>query len=274
MVSQAELKKRRVKAAKQQVHQEQVAEPSDRRRKRWLTFGIVVLALALIAPLAAGLFATLSDDDESTTADIPEIPLDTTPPSLVDPGFEGASLTGATPCPATDGTQERVTSFETAPSGCLDLAATYSVSLGTLAGDAVVELDTVGAPEAADLFVALARYGVYVGAPITTVEGLSIIGGFGDAGFVVPATEPPADGTYPVGSVVMFPGIAQGQFNGQIAIVTSETGATLLADDGTSAIIGTVADGLDAFNGVADLALENAGATYRLRSADVTETAG
>ena len=251
-----------------------MAEPTDRRRKRWLTFGIVVLAFALIAPLAAGLFATLSDDEITSTAEIPELPLDTTPPSLVDPGFEGASLTGATPCPATDGTQERVTSFETAPSGCLDPAASYSVSLGTLAGDAVVELDTAGAPEAADLFVSLARYGVYVGAPITSFDGLSVVGGFGDAGFAVPATEAPADGTYPIGSVVMLTELGSGLLAGQIAIVTSEFGGELLASDATSPIIGTITEGLDAFNGVAELALENAGSTYRLRSADVTETAG
>ena len=147
MVSQAELKKRRVKATKEQTRQEQVVDRRDRRRRLGVSAFILVLALALIAPLAAGLFASL-DDDSSTIDTSTPVELDATPPSLVDPGFEGASLTGPTPCPATDGTQQRVTSFEAAPVGCIDPVASYTVDLATIAGSVAIDLDVGGAPEA------------------------------------------------------------------------------------------------------------------------------
>ncbi|MEM9203548.1 MAG: hypothetical protein AAGC53_18055, partial [Actinomycetota bacterium] len=106
MVSKAELKKRRVQATKAQARQEQVVERTDRRRRRWLTVGVVFLAVMLILPLAAGFFID-ADSVETDAADVQPLDLNSTPPSLVDPGFEGASLTGETPCPATDGTQSR-----------------------------------------------------------------------------------------------------------------------------------------------------------------------
>lgn len=274
MVSQSELKKRRVKAAKQQIRQEVVVERRDRRKRLGVSLVIGFLSLALIAPLAAGLF--LSGDDEATSeAEIPELPLDSTPPALVDPGFEGQTLTGDTPCPATDGTQERVTTFETAPAGCLTAGATYGVELDTLAGDITIELDAAGAPEATDLFVSLARYGVYEGAPIVTfAEGLTTIGGFGDAGFTVTASEPPADGVYPVGSVVLLATVVEADIRGQFAVITDEASAEVLAADANSPIIGTVTDGLEVFAELGELSLANPDITYRLRTATVTETAG
>lgn len=271
MVSQAELKKRRVKATKEQTRQEQVVDRRDRRRRLGVSAFILVLALALIAPLAAGLFASL-DDDSSTIDTSTPVELDATPPSLVDPGFEGASLTGPTPCPATDGTQQRVTSFEAAPVGCIDPVASYTVDLATVAGSVAIDLDVGSAPEATNLFVSLARYGVYEGARIQTeFDGLVVLGNFGDAGFSVPATEAPAGAAYPVGTIALLTELGSGAMTGQAVIVTSELGAELLASDGTSPVIGSVAGGMDVLAALAQLADDNPGATYRIRSATVTE---
>lgn len=272
MPSQADLKKRRVKAGKQQIHQEVVVDRRDRRRRLLVGGFVGLLALAMIAPLAAGIFA-VGGDDPVVIDDIPELPLDTTPPSLVDEAFAGAELTGETPCPATDGAQERVTSFETAPAGCLDPDASYTAAIDTITGTLEIELDTAAAPIASDLFVSLSRFGVYEGAPITLFEGIAVLGGFGTAGFEVEATEIPADGTYPVGSVVMLTEIGGGM-NGQVVVITSEAGAEALAIDPNSPIIGTVTSGLDTLDALVELQRENQTALYRVNETSVTESTG
>jgi len=61
MVSQDDLRKRRVKAAKQAQRDPEAVSPSGRRRSRWITFGVFFLAFMLVAPLAAGLFAALGN---------------------------------------------------------------------------------------------------------------------------------------------------------------------------------------------------------------------
>ncbi len=276
MVSQAELKKRRVKAGKQQIRQEQVVDRRDRRRRFWMSIFIVILALALIAPLAAGLFLDADDGEDTQPAQEPIQLTETAPPSLVDPEFAGASLTGETPCPATDGSQQRVTSFESAPAGCIDTAAAYSVELGTIAGPIDIDLDAAGEPVATDLFVSLARYGVYEGAPIfTEFPGVVVLGNFGDAGFNIVLDESPANATYPVGSIILLTELGTGAITGQAAIITSEEGAELVANDGgTSPIIGTITGGDDAIAELVRLGADNTATTYRLRGATVTETAG
>ncbi|MEM9468263.1 MAG: hypothetical protein AAGA90_23045 [Actinomycetota bacterium] len=276
MVSQAELKKRRVKAGKAQIRQEQVVDRRDRRRRFWTSIFIVILALALIAPLAAGLFLD-ADDGQDTQPDPEPIQLtETTPPSLIDPGFAGASITGETPCPAVDGSQERTTSFEQAPAGCIDPTAAYSVELGTIAGPIEIDLDPAGEPVATDLFVSLARYGIYEGLPILTeFPGVVVLGNFGDAGFNITLDESPANAEYPVGSIVLLTELGTGALTGQAAIITTEAGAELIANDGgTSPIIGAVTTGDDALTELVRLGAANPETTYRLREATVTETTG
>ena len=51
MVSKAELNKRRVRAERAETHHREVAAPTDRRRKRIITIGVVFLALMLVLPL-------------------------------------------------------------------------------------------------------------------------------------------------------------------------------------------------------------------------------
>lgn len=275
MVSQAELKKRRVKAGKQQVRQEQVVARADRKRRLWMSVFIGILALALIAPLAAGLF--LDAEDEAPTDDVPTLDLTQEPPTLVDPEFEGASLTGDTPCPAVDGTQERVTSFETAPSGCIDAGVAYSVELGTIAGSIDLELDAANETAATDLFVSLARYGVYEGARMFPDEatGLVFVGNFGSAAFDSTARELRTDVEYPIGSVVLLAELGSTALTGQAAIVATELGAELLASSGDAGpIVGTVVGGSDAIDELIRLSMENPTTAYRVRSATVTEASG
>lgn len=221
----------------------------------------------MVLPLISGLIVATQDDDADTT---PVMPLDTTPPSLVSAGYEGASLTGPTPCPATDGTQDRVTSFETPPPVCLDPASAYALELNTLSGAIAVALNPEVSPAATNLVVALARFGVYESAPMTVYDGLVLLGGAGDAGFTIDADPAPANAGYPVGSVVALADI-EGSLAGQIAIVTGELGGQALAADPVHPVIGVVDDGLDVLDAIFELALANPMTPYRLRTATVTQ---
>ena len=274
MVSQAELKKRRVKAGKQHIRQEQVVGRRDRRRRFWTGSFVLILTLALIAPLAAGLFLEADSAPSSEPEPEPTRLTETAPPSLVDPDFAGASLAGETPCPATDGSQERVTSFERAPAGCIDPTVGYAVELDTIAGPIDIELDAVTETVATDLFVSLVRYGVYDGLPILTeFPGVVVLGNFGDAGFRVVLDEPPANATYPVGSIVLLTELGTGALTGQTAIIMSTEGAELVANDGgTSPIIGTISSDVGIIDELVRLGTANPSSTYRLRAATVIES--
>ena len=54
---------------------------------------------------------------------------------------EGRSITGETPCPATDGSEERATSFESAPVNCLEDGKTYTAVVTTNKGEFSILLD-------------------------------------------------------------------------------------------------------------------------------------
>ncbi len=272
MVSQQERTKRRVALAKEQERQVRAdaKRQTRKQRRRQLIVGGVVgfLALALIAPLTAGLLL------DGSGAELDALPTSTTvPPTLVDPVFAGAALSGPTPCPAADGTEQRTTSFEQAPEFCIDPANSYAMALDTSEGEIVIELDADTAPTAANLAVVFARYGVYDSARATSfIDGLTVIGSLGSAGFTEPAdpAEAPEDGIYPVGSVVMFTKL-DGGMEGQLAIVSTQAAADALAEDPTHPIIGMVADPetASAIDGAAATELE-----FRIGDVTVTETTG
>lgn len=268
VVSKQERTKRRVTIAKEQDRQARsVAKRRNRQqRRRQLIVGAVVgfLALALIAPLTAGILL----DGGDVIPEVETLPTTTEPPTLVDAEFAGVSISGPTPCPATDGTEQRTTSFEQAPEFCIDPSITYSLALDTSEGEVVINLDAAGAPAASNLAITFARYGVYDSAnAISFIAGLTMIGSLGSAGFteLVDPAEAPEDGTYPVGSVIMFTKIG-GAVEGQLAIVSTQEAADRLAEDPVHPIIGAVADLETA------IALDTAAATVQLRIGDVTVT--
>ncbi len=226
------------------------------------------LAIAMIAPLGAGLLIRDSESDEVDTT--PTIPLTTDPPTLVDDEYAGATLTGPTPCPTTDGTQERTTSFETAPPTCIEAGVTYATIIDAgPTGAFTVTIDPSLAPEAANLFVTFADYGVYDQAFVTPLApGITVLGGEGDAGFSLTAAEPPADGEYDVGSVVMFTRI-DGSIQGQFLVVTTEEGAAALEENPVHPIIGEITDGLDVAEALYDASLAAIATGLRLESVAV-----
>ncbi|MEM8747603.1 MAG: hypothetical protein AAGF91_12945, partial [Actinomycetota bacterium] len=157
------------------------------------------------------------------------------------------------------------------PEGCIDPALAYSATLDTPLGEIAVDLDAAAAPLASNLFVSFSRYGVYENAEIFTFDevDLIVVGAFGDAGFQVEPIEAPADGTYPVGSVVMLTELGGGM-TGQVAIVADAAAAELLATDATSPIIGSVTSGLDIIAEYEAVAPT----TFRSLGSTVTEAAG
>ncbi len=273
MVSKQEMNKRRVAAQRTEQRRQETFVRKD-RRKRLILGGVVgFLAVALMAPLAAGLLLTGSDTAPTTGEAIDPLPTTTTPPSLVDPFFAGAALTGSTPCPAVDGSQERTTQFETAPPQCIDPSAAYDIDMTFGAGldPIAITINSDAAPEAANLFVTLANYGTYESALITPVfPGLTIVGGDGDAGFTIDATGLPADGAYPIGSVVMFTSI-DGSLQGQLGLVTTEEAGDLLAENPVHPIIGEISGTLDAATALHEASIDNLAVGLRVSELSVAE---
>jgi cyclophilin family peptidyl-prolyl cis-trans isomerase len=245
--SQKDVRKRRVTAEQATVAQERAATSRD-RRKRW-TVGLVGggLAFMLVLSLAGGaLVIFLGGDDDPP-------PLDTllTEPAVIRPIPDGAALTGATPCPAIDGTQERTISFAEAPELCIDPALDYDVTLTTDVGEIVVRVDPGLDETGANLFVTMARYGLYDDMAFSSLvpEGLAVSGDPGeiDPGFTVDPTS--ADGGYQVGSVIMFADLP-GTIASRFAFIATPRFASLLEEEPIHPMIGNVTVGQEVIDAI------------------------
>jgi cyclophilin family peptidyl-prolyl cis-trans isomerase len=207
------------------------------RRRVFVGLGIV----AVIALVAVGVNALFLGDDESgdsseeasdttsTTAAAGDLPAQPTPPG------PGASVTGVTPCPATDGSAERTTSFEQAPPDCLEAGADYTATFVTNRGDITVDLTEGLTPGAVNNFVTLANYGYYDGTAIfRTDPSIGIIQGGspttntpGDPG---PGYTIPDEGntfTYSPGQLVRARSAGENSTGAQYFFVVNEAAAAL-----------------------------------------------
>lgn len=115
----------------------------------------------------------------------------------------------ASPCPPTDGSAERQTSFDEAPPMCIDASKTYTAVVDTNVGSMTIALDAANAPNTVNNFVFLARYRYYEGIIFhRIINGFMCQGGDptgtgrGGPGYTF-ADELPAPNTYKVGSVAM-----------------------------------------------------------------------
>lgn len=254
MARKQDVQKRRVAAEKRADARRQVEQRRERRRRLMIGGVVGFLALALVLPLTAGIL--LAGDDtptiQDTTSTFPEIP-------WLPPAQAGASITGPTPCPATDGTADRTTQFDSAPPMCIAEDSTHDLTFTS--GDATFSLpvDAGLDPTAANLAVTFAHYRTYEQVQITTgIDGLLWIGSDGDAGFTIPGGAV-AGGSYPVGSVVMVADVT-GRLWGTIAVVLDELGSTLLQVDPRHVVIGTV-DDVESLAGLADARVTEVSAT-------------
>jgi cyclophilin family peptidyl-prolyl cis-trans isomerase len=207
-------KRERQKQGRQaRIAQAQAQAAKKKRMRNAILLGVLVVVL-IGASLAIGAGGK-DDDDVTATATTSTIdPLDDPTVSSTTPGETpatievtippaGEAVTGETPCPEADGSSPRTTSFEQAPTGCLEDGVTYSATISTNEGDIVVELDQAAAPETVNSFVALARYHYYDGVafhriiPGFMIQGGDAVGpspGSGGPGYTLPDELPPADG--------------------------------------------------------------------------------
>ena len=290
MPSKSDVQKRRVQAQKATAARE--AAQSRRERKRRLVIGGVAGFLAVMMVVSLGSVALLaSDDGPSDPADVADS-LDLEPlPDFVeltapDPG---EALTGATPCPADDGSSPRTTSFEELPPLCINLESLYELTVTTDFGDVVVTVDPSLDADAANLFITAARYHAYDGNPFwfvsdgglvvasaLTTESVQRTDGSPDLGVGLAADPPASAAAYQPATVAMLVDL-DGLISSSFVLVTNETGTAELALEPVHPVVGTITGGLD----VAQRIVNEAGspvlspvADIRIHSITVAELAG
>jgi cyclophilin family peptidyl-prolyl cis-trans isomerase len=230
--------KRNRKKENRRQRLDDLAKQQQRKRTRKLAtraaiFIAVVVGVALIISVSGGSDSTsTSDTTVDTTATAP---------------VEGRAITGETPCPAVDGSEARASTFENAPSNCLDASKTYTAVVTTNKGEFSIVLDQTKAPLAANNFVTLARYKyfdntqchraildfvVQCGDPTAT--------GSGGPGYSF-ADELPQAGEYKLGSIAMA-NSGPNTNGSQFFIITGDQGVTLPP---SYTLFGQVTSGLD-----------------------------
>jgi cyclophilin family peptidyl-prolyl cis-trans isomerase len=230
--------KRNRKKENRRQRLDDLAKLQQRKRTRKLAtraaiFIAVVVGVALIISVSGG------SDSTSTS--------DTTVDTAATAPVEGRAITGETPCPAVDGSEARASTFENAPSNCLDASKTYTAVVTTNKGEFSIVLDQTKAPLAANNFVTLARYKyfdntqchraildfvVQCGDPTAT--------GSGGPGYSF-ADELPQAGEYKLGSIAMA-NSGPNTNGSQFFIITGDQGVTLPP---SYTLFGQVTSGLD-----------------------------
>lgn len=168
---EAERQQAQLEAREQALHRAQ-------RKRRMIGIGVIVV---VVLATVGGVFAATRQ--KSTTSAAPTttakaapsstgstIKTNPNPPAVLPIVAPGGSITGETPCPATDGSAPRVTSFEQAPPMCLDYETyDYDAVIRTSKGDIEMFLLGDASPETVNNFATLARYHYYDGLPITRI---------------------------------------------------------------------------------------------------------
>jgi cyclophilin family peptidyl-prolyl cis-trans isomerase len=230
--------KRNRKKENRRQRLDDLAKQQQRKRTRKLAtraaiFIAVVVGVALIISVSGGSDLTSTSDTTVDTAATAPV--------------EGRAITGETPCPAVDGSEARASTFENAPSNCLDASKTYTAVVTTNKGEFAIVLDQTKAPLAANNFVTLARYKyfdntqchraildfvVQCGDPTAT--------GSGGPGYSF-ADELPQAGEYKLGSIAMA-NSGPNTNGSQFFIITGDQGVTLPP---SYTLFGQVTSGLD-----------------------------
>ncbi|MFM1789823.1 MAG: hypothetical protein RLZZ526_150 [Actinomycetota bacterium] len=216
----------------------------DTVKNRTLKWGglVAVIVIALFA--VSRLDSSDSSGSTDTTAAVSSSSDDATTLTTL----PGEAITGDTPCPKTDGSEKRVTSFEKAPSMCIDAAKSYTATFDTSEGVVEVALDTERTPNTVNNFVVLSRYKYYDGSYIfRTDPSIDIIQGGGATNSDDPGYSIKDEGTgfvYEEGDLVMARTGAPDSAGGQFFFVTGEN-AALLNSQGTYVTFGRISKGLD-----------------------------
>lgn len=233
--------KRARKKENRRLRQDRDAK-SDQRRKTRKNIIRILVVLGIIVGVGAIISVSGGDSTETDTTDT-TISSDTTAAST---NTGGRTITGETPCPATDGSEERAVSFEQAPPTCVTDGAVYTAIVTTNKGEFAILLDVAKAPLAVNNFVTLARYKYFDetvchrAIPGFVVQcGDPTATGSGDPGYSF-NDELPAAGEYVIGSIAMA-NSGPNTNGSQFFIITGKDGAQLPPN---YTLFGQVSDGL------------------------------
>jgi cyclophilin family peptidyl-prolyl cis-trans isomerase len=224
--------KRNRKKQNRQMRLNEVARVNKRRRNQRNLVRIFIVLFVVVGITGIIAISGSRNDDTPVATDPTLSPDDTTSTTTTGPVLEGRSITGETPCPATDGSEERAAQFEQAPPTCIDPAVQYRAIVSTNKGDFTILLDPSRAPLAVNSFITLARYKYFDGTqchraiPNFVVQcGDPTATGSGGPGYQF-VDELPTAGEYKVGSIAMAN--AGPNTNGsQFFIITGSDGAGL-----------------------------------------------
>ena len=229
----------------------QAAQRAARRRKeqrRRLTVAIVCSAVLVLG--VSAFVATGGGDKVETAGSTSTLPQRT--PVSLSAVPAGASVTGDTPCPKTDGTSPRTTFFAKPPPRCIEVDKSYSAEVRTTRGSFVVSLDPKAAPNTVNNFVVLARYKFYEGIPFhRIIPGFVVQGGdpsatgTGGPGYKFD-DELPKQGAYRIGSVAMA-NSGPNTNGSQFFIITGDAGVILPPK---YSLFGQVSQGMDAVRSI------------------------
>ncbi len=239
-----------------------VAQEKKARQRRFTTIGVV---LAFVAIVVGGAVVLLGSDDDTTAADETTTTTTPTSPSSADGSTEstgppstialpdppaGKTLEGETPCPATDGSEERVSQFAQAPPTCIEEGEELEAVIKVAGGEIVATLDAEKAPTMVNNFVVLARYKFFDGLPFhrlvpdfvaqTGSSGTPDYGS-GGPGYDMPDIEKPTEGGYAPGDLAMARSATVS--GSQFFIVATQNGAGQLTNE--YPLFGKVTSGLE-----------------------------
>jgi len=242
-------KRERKKANRQlRVEAERKAELKRKAKRKAIRIGVLAGAIVLFLVVLALVLGGDDDGAEApTSTPAPATTTTTAPTTTAAPVEDGATITGTTPCPATDHSEAKVRTFEQAPPDCLEAGATYTAEITTNQGAFTVELHPDRAPITVNNFVTLARYNYFDGTvchraiPSFVVQcGDPTATGTGGPGYTI-ADELPEAGQYEIGSLAMAN--SGPDTNGsQFFVITGQNGAELPPN---YSLFGKVVEGLD-----------------------------
>jgi cyclophilin family peptidyl-prolyl cis-trans isomerase len=247
-------KRERQKAGRQARLEQAKAAEARKKRTRFVLYGAILVGVIVVA-----LFALAPDDDDvtasgttsSTSSTASTTPGETVATVAITVPPPGETLSGATPCPAADGSSPRTTTFDEAPPTCIDATKTYTAEVLTTEGIFTLELDPAAAPQTVNNFVVLARYHFYDGLAFhriitgfmnQTGDAVGPSPGQGGPGYTIPDELPTGDAPYPEGSLAMA-NTGQPDSGGSQWFVTVENGGAQLAPSYSR--FGTVTSGIE-----------------------------
>lgn len=234
--------KRTRKKENRRLRQDRDAKSFQRQKMRKNIIRIFIVLGIIVG--VGGVIAVSGDDATNTSSTDTTITSDT---AVAATNTGGRTITGETPCPATDGSEERAVSFEQAPPTCINDGAVYTAMVTTNKGEFAIVLDSAKAPIAVNNFVTLARYKYFDGTvchralPGFVVQcGDPTASGLGDPGYSF-ADELPQAGEYVLGSIAMA-NSGPNTNGSQFFIITGNDGTQLLPN---YTLFGQVTDGLE-----------------------------